>query len=132
MKRSAALEAYYTHSGKASDQARTLALAGIGVVWIFKQGEGAEATIGSEFVAPLLLLVAGLALDFSQYVLATLFWGALHRIKEWSSNDITVDEDIVAPRWINWPAVACFWGKLAAVAAAYAMLIELLWARWSG
>ncbi|MBY0491458.1 MAG: hypothetical protein K2R93_16600 [Gemmatimonadaceae bacterium] len=130
MKLSEAREAYYDHSGKASDQARALALAGIAVVWIFRIGDGAAAKLDADFLGPLLCLVIGLALDFAQYVLAALIWGSFHRLKERQSEDLTVDIEVTAPPAINYPSVVCFWSKLVAVSIGSVWLIRLIAGRW--
>ncbi len=65
-----AREAYYEHSGKASDVLRQLGVAGIGVIWVFKAEVHGAMVIPRPLLLPALLLVGGLFLDLLQHVLA--------------------------------------------------------------
>jgi hypothetical protein len=111
-------ESYYTFSGKASDVLRQLGVAGMGVVWVFKVQANGVAAIPRPLLFPALLLVTGLFLDLLQYVLASAVWGSYARILERRST--RADAAISAPAWLNWPALACFWGKVLAILWAYA------------
>src|SRR4051812_20938279 len=108
MKLSAALQAYYDLSGKASEVARSLAFAGIAIVWTFKVGEGASSQVAADFLAPAFFLAVTLVLDFGQYALGALIWGSFHRYHEKKQSDPAKDSEISAPRWLNWPALICF------------------------
>jgi len=78
MKLKDALEAYYIYS----DQARSLALFGIAIIWVFKVGDGAAAKIEQKVAAPLLALVVALALDIGEYALSSIMWGGFNRWQE--------------------------------------------------
>jgi hypothetical protein len=129
VKLSAAREAYYTHSGKASDVARSLAFAGIAVAWLFRTGEGAAARLDSKFLPAVLFLVIALALDLLQYVSQAFVWGAYHRWKERKLDDISTDPDVEPPGALNWPALVFFWSKFLFVIAAYYELYDTIWQR---
>ena len=60
----------------ASDITRQLAFAAIAVIWLFKTGAPAgQITVPSVLIFPGILIVAALAADLLQYVVASLIWG---------------------------------------------------------
>jgi len=109
--------AYYDLSGKASDVARQLALAGIALIWIFKLDNAGPLAIPVPLLLPAALFVVTLALDLLQYVFGALIWGAFNRYHE--SKGKKDDEDVLAPSYFNWPALFCFWLKLCTVLIGY-------------
>lgn len=115
-----ARESYYIYSGKASDVLRQLGVAGMGVVWVFKVQANGTSAIPRPLLFPALLLVIGLFLDLLQYVLASAAWGSFARVLE--RRGTPADAAISAPVWLNWPALACFWGKVLAILWAYAVI----------
>jgi hypothetical protein len=125
---------YFERSKQVSDIVRQLGFAGIAVIWLFNAGEASQIDIPPELVFPGLLIVLSLGFDLSQYVLATVLWGVFQRNKELSG--IPADEEITAPRWINWPALVCFTLKTVAILIAYGalatFLLNMLTARGSG
>ena len=130
MKLSEAREAYYSYSGNASTVARQLAFAGIAVVWLFNtKVAGQPIALPHPLLQVAFLLVVTLAFDLLQYVSASLIWGAFARrhekqIEPHRRND---DPDVDAPAYLNWPAIACFWLKLASLLIAYGWLATYLW-----
>lgn len=66
MKLKDARDNYYFYSGKASDIARQLSFAGLGVVWIFKIDSASGPVVPSRFVLPTLLILVALSCDFLQ------------------------------------------------------------------
>src|SRR5688572_22594272 len=123
-------EAYYTHSGKASDVARQLAFAGIAVIWVLRVQDESTIPLPAALLLPLLLLALSLAADLLQYVSATISWGSFHRYHEKREGHETA-EQIRAPRWLNWPGLAFFTIKLLLVSAAYLALGKYLWSLWA-
>lgn len=124
MKLEDAREIYYFNSGKTSDLVRQLGLAGIAIIWIFKGDAEGVPKIPPALILPLGLILLGLAMDLIQYVLATIFWGAFHRIKEQSG--IGEEAEFVAPRQINWTSNVLFYAKVVAICAAYVLLLRHL------
>ena len=73
---------YYDFSGKASDVARSVAFAGVAIVWIFRvSGSDGPKPPGS-LLLPLALLAAGLGLDLLHYIWGAATWGLFHRYHE--------------------------------------------------
>jgi hypothetical protein len=65
---------YFGATTKASDICRNLALAGIAIIWIFKNTETSVPIIPKELVTALFLLVTCLTLDLSQYFIKGIIW----------------------------------------------------------
>lgn len=134
MKLSVARDAYYTHSAKASDVARSLAFAGIAVVWLFRTGEGVASRLDGKFLPAVLFLVFALAMDLLQYVSQTFVWGLYHRVKERKLGNLSDDPEVEPPGALNWAALVFFWGKLIFIGLAYYQLYDTIWQRtiWGG
>jgi hypothetical protein len=118
-----AREYYYALSGKASDAARQLAFAGIAVIWVFKADAGpGKLGVPQGLHWAGLCLVVSLALDLLQYAIGSAVWASFHRLQE-QKDAIAADTEFEAPRWLNWPALAFFWGKIGAVGIAYILIL---------
>ena len=124
MKLKDAREFYYFHSGKTSDLVRQLALAGIAVIWLFKYEVIGVPKVPTQLLAPLVLIVLGLAFDLLQYAVATGIWGVFQRAKERAG--VGEDAEFLAPPQLNWPALAFFWLKVVSICAAYYLLLQHL------
>ena len=94
MKLKDARDNYYFNSGKTSDLVRQLGLAAIAVIWLFKYEVSGTPKIPGMLQLPLILTIAGLALDLLQYASATAIWGIFHRLKERS---LAEDPPVVDP-----------------------------------
>ncbi|MGN6479796.1 hypothetical protein [Luteibacter sp.] len=97
-------------TGKASDIARQLALAGVAVIWLFKTTD-ASKPIAENMVFPLWLFLVSLLLDLLQYIVAGITWAAFSRLRERqhrSSAGTTKIKDshscINVPAWTLWTA----------------------------
>jgi len=114
-------EAYYDYSGTASELSRKAALVGIGAIWVFRDSAAAG---GLGLAPPLLtagaLLIVSIGLDLLQYVCAAGTWGWFGRKIERQLRDS--EDQFLAPRWINWPAILFFWLKSIATLAGLAVL----------
>lgn len=81
MKLKDAKDRYWELSKQASANTRTLALAGIAVVWIFRES-GSPGTLPHNLEAPLFWFIVTLSLDYLQYYLGTAIWLWYYRWKE--------------------------------------------------
>lgn len=124
MKLKDARDLYYFYSGKTSDLARQLGLAGIATIWLFKQEVEGMPKIPSPLIAPLILIIVGLAFDLIQYAVATCIWGVFQRSKE--ASGIIEDTDFLAPKYFNWPGISFFFLKTLAIVVAYVFLLSYL------
>jgi hypothetical protein len=128
MKLAECRSAYQQLSGKASDLARTLSLSGIAIIWVFKSNTSTGPEIPQELFRPGVFVVLSLALDLLQYVSSAVAWGVYGRVRELRGT--TVEEEFKAPRWLNWPGILTFYGKILCVALAYYYLLQYLIARF--
>ncbi len=126
MKLKEALESYYEYSRKTSDIARYLGLAGLGIIWIFRIQTTNKLALPRELILPTSLLILGLVLDLLQYIVGTIIWGAYHRLKE--KMGVKENEEIRAPRQLNWPTLTFFWAKLFPILIAYYLILSYLYA----
>ena len=124
MKLKDARDLYYFFSGKTSDIVRQLALAGVAIVWLFKVDVAGIPKVPAALILPLSLIVGGLALDLLHYAVATCLWGVYQRRKEKAGTKD--DEEFLAPRQFNWPALVLFTGKILLVGSAYFLLLRHL------
>ena len=113
---------YYYFSGKVSELCRSLAFAGIAVIWIFK-ADKTGMTIDEKLLLPLIFFVATLAFDLFHYLWGTLIWGFFVRKEEKKLKDVaTEDPDLEAPAWFNWPTNIFFYLKAILVIIGYVFL----------
>lgn len=101
---------YYGFTGSASAVTRQAAFAGIAIVWIFNDRTGDAIRLPAELLWPTLFLVACLACDLLQYALSAAIWGYFHRWHERKGTKET--DEITASKYLNWPGILFFWGKL--------------------
>jgi hypothetical protein len=120
-----AIDNFRTLSGKASDLCRQLALAGLAIVWIFREAQTGK--IGPELVRSAALFVAALGCDLLHYSVASLIWFVFYRRQEKRGKE--PESEVEAPAAINWPANTLFVGKIGLLIAGYVMLGVYLWRR---
>jgi hypothetical protein len=108
-------------SGKLSEISRQLGLAGIAIIWVFRNVQGTQQAIPLSLVLPGFLLVLSLTLDFLHYfasnTLLEIFTRRAHKAGE---------EEFIAPFWMNYPGRIFFYGKVLLVAFAYLYLLVYL------
>jgi hypothetical protein len=122
-------QTYYDFSGKASDVGRSLAFAGIAVVWVFKTGSVAQVPPRG-LLLPLALFAVALLLDLLHYVVAAFIWGIFSRYKEKRLPEDKREEDFDAPPALNYPASVLFILKLLVLVVGYLFLIDYLLSLW--
>jgi hypothetical protein len=111
-------DTFYTYSGKVSDICRPLALAGIGILWIFKKDTGGQITVPHELILPGLLIIGGLLADLLQYFVGSIIWLTYYRVKESEG----VGEEVELPLhsvWLEVPIQILFWAKAILFVVAY-------------
>lgn len=122
------LDASDKASGKASDLSRQLAFAGIAVIWVLKVGANSGGIqFSNELLVPMYCFVAGLAVDFGQYIYKTMIWSMLnwYHWRKHGSNDTEVE---VSPL-VNYPTHLMFWGKITLVGYGYIGLLLFIHAK---
>jgi hypothetical protein len=120
MKLARAREIYAERSTKASEVIRQLGLAGIAVIWLFKNGADSVGKIPSDLQWPLIFIIGGLAFDLLQYATAALLWGSyqFYKYKKGTSEE----EEIFPNEAINWPALIFFTLKIISIIVAYFLI----------
>lgn len=116
---------YKFYTGKLSDLVRHFGYAGIALIWLFREEKDGILKIPEEFLQAAFAIILVLSLDFLQYLSGSIAWGIYQRYKE---KNIKHDEnkEFLAPRWINWPAITFFWGKVIGVLTSYYLLLNAL------
>lgn len=121
------LEEFYTFTAKASDVSRQLALAGIAIIWIFKNPDGSDKVIPQELTKPTFFLVSSLGVDLIQYLVGAIIWGLFFEYKEWQVNKKKVEnKNITAPNLFSWTITSLFFIKIALMLTAYIYLFDFL------
>lgn len=113
-------------TGRASDVGRQLGFAGLAVVWILREATGNP--IGPTLVAPLLWLVASLALDLLQYVWCSFIWTMFYnyQFEKHKSDDAKID----IPDSINWISYLCFWLKILFLILGWGCIADVVINKW--
>ena len=120
---------YQQLSGKASDVARQLSFAGIAIVWVFKMGTGPNLKIPDQLIFSMILFCLALASDLLQYIIGAAIWGGFHRYHEKKVTQPN-DPDLIAPKYLNWPANVLFYSKFVFVFISYISILKYCWGKW--
>lgn len=125
-----------TFSSKASDVFRSLALAGLAIVWLFKKDETTRTIDIHTLNLPLFILILALAIDLSHYVFAALSWRIFHTVKfrKWKGKgfDETFAKDIEAPNFISTIVDLFFITKMALLIWSYILIIQAIYPKIVG
>lgn len=117
-------QTYYDFSGKASDISRQLCFAGIALIWLFKTEKGDLLGVPGVLLIPASLFALSLAFDSFQYIYCSASWALYARHLE--AQNISEEEEIDFPLWINWPTLTCFWLKLVFVLIGYTVIFQYI------
>jgi hypothetical protein len=117
-------EAYEELSGAASKLTRQLALAGIGMIWIFRVFTGEHTSIPDGLLWPSILLVSSLGIDLFQYLAQSITWYIYYFSQR--KKNVKEDEYVNEPEYLNYPASVLFFAKIDVMIIAYATLFNYL------
>lgn len=118
-------EDFYFFTSKASEVNRQLAIAGIAVIWIFKNPENSLTLLPTTLIKPLEYLIISLGIDLIQYVLGSIIWGLYFEYKERQVNqNIITNDNIKAPNIFSWSITFLFFIKVVAMFLAYKELLS--------
>lgn len=112
-----ARSAYEALSGKASEIARQLAFAGLGLIWLFRVGGEKSPALNQGLLRAALFISSALLFDFLQYLVGTLTWFLYFRSME--KKGVSPDETFLVPSTLNSPMWALFYLKSAMMLVAY-------------
>ncbi|KAA9035510.1 hypothetical protein FW778_21360 [Ginsengibacter hankyongi] len=113
------------YTGKASEITRQLSLAGIGIIWLFKNSKQDEPLVDHYLILPLIFLSLALFFDLIQYVLGGQIWIKFFRSEEEKVTDDS-DPDIKAPKNKNIPIYIFYYAKIVLMLFSYAFIIGFL------
>jgi len=115
-----------TFSGKASEIVRSLALAGIAVIWVFKtDGQDGVINLPGPLWWGALAIVVAVGFDLLHYVAGSLTWGIYHWYKE-QKTKTKETETFEAPDMINLGAYIFFGLKIVAIGIGYGFILTYL------
>lgn len=121
-------EEYEYYSSKASEINRSLALGGLGIVWIFKNTDPTMPMLDKDFLWPLFVLVLSLLADLLHYVVGGLTWYYFYCHHE-RNTPLPDQADISAPFWKRNIVTSFFYIKVGLMITAYVLLVKILFSR---
>ncbi|WP_346854350.1 hypothetical protein [uncultured Draconibacterium sp.] len=120
-------ETYESHTSTLSNINRSIAFAGIAIVWIFKRTEVEVVVIDEKFLLPLLLFISGLCFDMLHYIYQSVAWYIVFRKKEREyqqlrNNSANPPDEFEHEYWITYPAWTFFAIKILCVIVGFIFL----------
>lgn len=109
---------------KVSEIARTLALAEIGIIWIFTNERNGSFEISNTLLLPIILIVCTLLFDFLQQVYKSIAFHIIYRkfeIKE-GTNKKVEDKELYIDTKINTFSYMLFYIKILCLLSSYILL----------
>lgn len=124
------LEDYAYYTGKASDINRSLALAGVAIIWLFRNTGDGQPLFPLSLLHPLFFLVVSLGLDLMQYFFGSASWGIFYEYNFWRRKKKKISEekaaDLEAPNALSVPITLLFFAKIVCMTIAYIELFLFL------
>ncbi len=114
------------YTAKASEITRQLSLAGIGIIWLFKNSDTNPHLLDPFLIMPLLFLTIALFTDLIQYVVGGHTWISFFREEEKKVLPTDLDPEIKAPPSKNKPIYFLYYSKIALMIFSYAFIIGYL------
>lgn len=116
------------YTAKASEITRQLSLAGIAIIWLFKnENTGSVETtthlLDKYLLWPLFFLSVSLLLDLVQYLIGGIIWINFFRKEEDKLQNTSDDPDIKAPKKYNKPIYVVYYTKIVMMVLAYIFII---------
>ena len=120
-------EVYEKASSKLSDINRNIALAGIGLIWIFTKTDS-KSIIPEELILPAIFLVISLTCDMLQYAYKVIVWAIIFRRREIEikKNQWTREKDFEHSPKLNIPTWFFWCTKILLVLFAYFIILVFL------
>ncbi len=115
---------HYSSTAQVSNNVRTLSIAAIGMIWIFKIQVGDHFQLPKDLYCPVILVFIALAIDFMQSLYSSIAWFIFFRLKE--NEGIGEDIDLEHNSKITWPAYILFYIKIIIMILAYYHIIRFL------
>lgn len=117
---------YEEASSKVSDLTRQMALAGIAIIWIFRQTDLSGQIICKELIPPLIFFILSLTFDILQYIYKTVAWYLFFRTREKKTKKKNPDPMTQAKPIMNLPTWILFSSKVVSLIIGYIMIFIYL------
>lgn len=114
----------HEYTAKASEIARQLNLAGIGIIWIVKTAFPELKLSDFQLLMPLILISISLIFDFLQYFIGGVIWIRFYKNKEKAGISKTMD--VQSPEWRNKILYVFYYIKFAFMFLAYIFIVITL------
>jgi hypothetical protein len=112
-------------SGTASTLNRQLALAGTGMIWIFRVSTGEQTSVPGGLLLPSILLVLSLGIDLVQYLAQSAIWYVYYLYQR--KKRVKEDGEVNEPEYLNYFTWGLFFAKITVMVIAYATLLKYLY-----
>jgi len=122
MKLSEFIKVSHSSSTKASDITRQMILAGIGIIWFFKDKD--TNTLQKFIILPLLTLGLALLLDLLQYFLRGIMFKSFYDKN--ISRHRGADPELAVPDKLSKPLYAIYYGKICLMLVSYILIVIFL------
>jgi hypothetical protein len=126
MKLSKINEAAREYTKLASEIVRQLSLAGIGIIWLFKNSDGSDKLFDPILIVPLLLLAFALFCDLIQYIIGGIIWRSFTKNNQHLKTIQNPDPEIDIPDSKSTPTYLFYAMKIIAMFIAYIFIITHL------
>lgn len=114
------------YTAKASEITRQLTLAGIAIIWLFRNSDNQNHLLDPFLILPLLFLSIALLLDLLQYVVGGYTWISFFKEEEKKISNSISDPEIKAPDNKNKPIYFFYYAKIVCMLFSYAFIIGFL------
>ncbi|MEJ1222918.1 hypothetical protein [Sediminicola sp. 1XM1-17] len=114
----------HNYTEKASEIARNLNFAGIGIIWVVKTTFPELKLSDFQLLFPLILITISLILDFLQYLIGGIIWIAFYKSKE--KVGVAKTADVKSPEWRNRVLYGFYYLKIASIFFAYIFIVITL------
>ncbi|PKO99319.1 MAG: hypothetical protein CVU03_02260 [Bacteroidetes bacterium HGW-Bacteroidetes-2] len=114
----------HEYTAKASEIARQLNFAGIGIIWIVKTTFPELKLSDSELLLPLVLIALSLVFDFLQYLVGGIIWIIFYNNKQ--KNGISNTADVQTTKWRSRVLYTFYYIKFTLMFIAYLFIIKIL------
>lgn len=114
----------HEYTAKASEIARQINFAGIGIIWIIRTSSDTLELSNSVVLTPLILISISLLFDFCQYFFGGVIWINFYRKKE--KEGLSRDSDVLSKTWRNKVLYGFYYLKFIFMVIAYIFIIKAL------
>ena len=122
-------DAYYDGTAQVSNNVRTFAIAGIGIIWLFKvttKVQGVPYQLDNQLLWAAAFIMACLAVDLIQYLYKSIAWGQVMTGVYKSKASPDNSDEFKVWDHINKPASVAFFTKTVLLLIGYGIILDFL------